>query len=471
MKKKYVKCIALAMILCVGFFIGCKDDLPDGWHTIEISGEYLESEGAVGIYVDVPENVPYVYVTRYDSIGPDNYITYQMPSYRVNPEDGYLTQQLLSPGKHTIKDPYVNAGKSYKYCVEFYSESDVYESQDITVTVPAESNKNDDFANANAVGFQVEWDKITHTFSWKLPPNCTNIPENVDADSGLPYTWDLRLDYGEFEEFDAPPASAFYSVDSPHNAYQEILQKDKLGQTYNINQIELSMVFNQNSDNHNLDITKPFCTYQYAKKLDLSVGTYPQSVTFPTEAEYLSQFVGEWVQPDLTVTTLKADRSYTSTSSNNKVNSGTYFFGETNGSCCVKLNETYGSNVVYDMQFDKDTLYVYDENIYLVKKQNEDIDISSCNCIVVAGNDLHDQISYYIGSNNSVEIWFSGNSLIAEYKLEGSYEVNGNTITIKATNEDDVECYYFRGVVSSEFDIYCTYLTYDGNEYIGEAYF
>ena len=30
MKKNYVKYIALAMILCVGFFAGCKDDLPDG---------------------------------------------------------------------------------------------------------------------------------------------------------------------------------------------------------------------------------------------------------------------------------------------------------------------------------------------------------------------------------------------------------------------------------------------------------
>lgn len=177
MKKNYVKYIVLAMILCVGFFAGCKDDLPDGWHTIKISGEYLESEGAVGIYVDIPENVRCVYVKRYDSIGPDNYITYEMPSYRVNPDDEFnytVDQELLSPGKHTIKDPYVNAGKSYKYCVDFSTDSenfDWYESQDITVTVPAESNKNDDFANATVTGYNLTWDKETHTFTWQTPPN------------------------------------------------------------------------------------------------------------------------------------------------------------------------------------------------------------------------------------------------------------------------------------------------------------
>ena len=457
MKKNYVKYIALAMILCVGFFAGCKDDLPDGWHTIEISGEYLESEGAVGIYVDIPENVRCVYVKRYDSIGPDNYITYEMPSYRVNPDDEFdytTTQELLSPGKHTIKDPYVNAGKSYKYCVDFPSESgDWYESQDITVTVPAENNKNDDFANATVTGYNLTWDKETHTFTWQTPPTFTGIPENLDGDKGLSDDYSLSIWYGESPGPGEPhPASMWYSSGNPSNVSHESVTPKNVGQTFPVTSISLSIGKNGDTTDHTLDISKPCCRYQYEKALSLNLGTHPESVTFPTEAEYFSKFVGTWVQPDLSVTTMYNSGEYSTTSSTGAtgISRGTYSLSE--NSWDLQFTESNGTK--YDVSFDNDTLYLYGEEIhrYLVKKQSENIVLEDYG----AGFHVYD-------GPHDISFW-----LDPEYKLLlggqfgeeiGTYSIAGNTITLK-DSEDNI---ILTGVVNSESHIFYCYHTPDNN--------
>lgn len=458
MKKNYVKYIALAMILCVGFFIGCKDDLPDGWHTIEISGEYLESEGAVGIYVDVPENVPYVYVTRYDSIGPDNYITYQMPSYRVNPEDEYnatYTQQLLSPGKHTIKDPYVNAGKSYKYRVEFPTDSenfDWYESQNITITVPAESNKNDDFANATVTGYNLTWDKETHTFTWQTPPTFTGIPENLDGDNGLSDDYSLDICYGESSGPGEPhPASMWYSSAHPSNVSQESVTPKKAGQTFSVTSISISIGKNGNTSDSTLDISKPYCSYQYEKALSLNLGTHPESVTFPTEAEYFSKFVGTWVQPDLSVTTMNISGAYSTTNSTGAagISSGTYSLSE-NG---YDLQFTESNGTKYDVNFDNDTLYFWDEENYryLVKKQSANIVLEDYG----AGFHVYDGTQY-------ISFWLDpeGKILDGQFGEEiGAYSIAGNTITLRDLDSNII----LTGVVNSESDIFYCYHTPDNN--------
>ncbi len=457
---KVFKCIALTMILCVGFFAGCKEeDLPDGWHTIEISGEYLESEGAIGIYVDLPENIPYVYVTRYDSIGPDNYITYQMPSYRVNPEDEYnatYTQQLLSPGKHTIKDPYVNAGKSYKYCVDFSSESDVYESQDITITVPEESNKNDDFANATVTGYNLTWDKETHTFTWQTPPTFTGIPENLDGDKGLSDDYSLYICYGESPEGEPHPANMWYSSDNSSNVFHESVTPKKAGQTFPVTSISLSIGKNGNTSDHTLDISKPYCSYQYEKALGLNLGTHPESVTFPTEAEYFSKFVGTWVHPDLSVTTMNISGAYSTTNSTGAtgISSGTYSLSE-NGS---DLQFTESNGTKYDVNFDNDTLYFWDEEIYryLVKKQSENI--------VLEGNEYFTVWEV----SPSVEFHFaSGKKLLnSQFGDEiGTYSIAGNTITLRDLESNII----LTGVVNSESDIFYCYHTPDNDIIIGDS--
>lgn len=458
---KVFKLFALTMILCVGFFAGCKEeDLPDGWHTIEISGEYLESEGAVGIYVDIPENIPYVYVTRYDSIGPDNYITYQMPSYRDNPDDESdytTTQQLLSPGKHTIKDPYVNAGKSYKYCVDFYSESgDWYESQDITVTVPAESNKNDDFANATVTGYNLTWDKETHTFTWQTPPTFTGIPENLDGDKGLSDDYSLYIWYGESPEGEPHPANMWYSSGNPSNVFHESVTPKKAGQTFSVTSISLSIGKNGDTPDHTLDISKPYCSYQYEKALSLDLGTHPESVTFPTEAEYFSKFVGTWVQPDLSETTMNISGAYSTTSSTGAtgISRGTYSLSE--NSWDLQFTESNGTK--YDVSFDNDTLYLFGEEIhrYLVKKQSEDIVIEENEYFTVW--EVSPSVEFHFASGNKLLNSYFGDEI-------GTYSIAGNTITLRDLESNII----LTGVVNSESDIFYCYHTPDNDIIIGDS--
>lgn len=452
---KVFKLLALTMILCVGFFAGCKEeDLTDGWHTIEISGEYLESEGAVGIYVDIPENVRCVYVTRYDSIGPDNYITYEMPSYRVNPDDEYdytTTQELLSPGKHTIKDPYVNAGKSYKYCVDFPSESgDWYESQDITVTVPAESNKNDDFANATVTGYNLTWDKETHTFTRQTPPTFTGIPENLDGDKGLSDDYSLYICYGESPEGEPHPASMWYSSGNPSNVFHESVTPKKAGQTFSVTSISISIGKNGNTQDHTLDISKPYCSYQYEKALSLNLGTHPESVTFPTEAEYFSKFVGTWVQPDLSETTMNISGAYSTTSSTGAtgISRGTYSLSE--NSWDLQFTESNGTK--YDVSFDNDTLYLFGEEIhrYLVKKQSEDIVIEESGDYITVYDDT--QISFWLDPEDKILDDQFGEEI-------GDYSIAGNTITLRDSGGNII----LTGVVNSESKIFYCYHTPDNN--------
>lgn len=452
---KVFKLFALAMILCVGFFAGCKEeDLPDGWHTIEISGEYLESEGAVGIYVDLPENVRCVYVKRYDSIGPDNYITYQMPPFRANPDDESdytYDQQLLSPGKHTIKDPYVNAGKSYKYCVDFYSESgDWYESQDITITVPAESNKNDDFANATVTGYNLTWDKETHTFTWQTPPTFTGIPENLDGDNGLSDDYSLYICYGESPEGEPHPANMWYSSGNPSNVFHESVTPKKAGQTFSVTSISLSIGKNGNTLDHTLDISKPYCGYQYEKALSLNLGTHPESVTFPTEAEYFSKFVGTWVQPDLSVTTMDISGAYSTTNSTGAtgISRGTYSLSE-NGS---DLQFTESNGTKYDVNFDNDTLYFYGDEIYryFVKKQSENIVIEEFGDFISVYDDT--QISFWLDSEGKILDDQFGEEI-------GAYSIAGNTITLRDLESNII----LTGVVNSESDIFYCYHTPDND--------
>lgn len=479
---KIFKLFALAMILCVGFFTGCEDintsnKYESGEKTITISGEYVnEQSGYVAIYVDIPEGVNSIYVDRGDNSDTwvdTFYICYEKPG----------CSQELAAGKHIIKDPYVNAGKSYNYTVSFRNPNASYESQVLSVDVPEEIEKKDDFANTSVTHVNLTWDKEHHSFTWtfdenKDEPNWINMPENMDnyeneEDDQIECT--STIFYGQ-KENGIYPAQAWSKNGGIWAPERQFLNERNLGKTFPVSLIIISLEYNGTVQSTPDNV--PYCRYRYEKEIPVGspIGSYPQSISFLSEQEHIAQFEGTWVAPDLETITFDADGNYSTQPSP--------FTDRTLLSSSGKASVVYDTSCElsinrYDLQWEEDILYSEDEIQYdvlgmydsshitnLVKKQETDRDFINWSVQVfkLAGDkyfetericDIHfyenNECIVYDGSGTSTELY------------TGTYSVDGNTVTMKDSNND----VRFTAVVSeNDIDHYC-YKT-DSGEYIVE---
>ena len=478
--KKIFKLFALAMILCVGFFTGCEDintsnTNESGEKTITISGEYVnEQSGYVAIYVDIPEGVNSIYVDRGDNSdtwGEAFYICYEKPG----------SSQELSAGKHIIKDPYVNAGKSYNYTVSFLNPNAFYESQVLTVDVPEEIEKKDDFANISVTDVNLTWDKEHHSFTWtfdedKDEPNWINMPENMD---NYENEWDDQIEctstifYGQ-KENGTYPAQAWSIHGGTLAPERQLLNERNLGKTFPVSSIIINLEYNGNVQSTPDNV--PYCRYRYEKEIPVGspIGSYPQSISFSSEQEHIAQFEGTWVAPDLETITFNADGSYSTQPSP--------FTGRTplnsSGQASVVYDTSYELSINrYDLQWEQDTFYTGDEKRYdilgmyisssyshitnLVKKQETDRDFINWSVQVEPYDGFEwtriCDISFY--ENNECIVYDDSGTGTELYR--GTYSVDGNTVTMKDSNND----VRFTAVVSENgIDCYC-YKT-DSGEYI-----
>lgn len=463
---KIFKLFALAMILCVGFFTGCEDintsnKYESGEKTITISGEYVnEQSGYVAIYVDIPEGVTNIYVYRGDMLlGASHYIDYSI-----------LEGQELAVGQHVIKDYYVNAGKSYNYTVSFSSNHNVYESQVLTVDVPEGIEKKDDFANTYVTDVNLTWDKEHHSFIWtfdedKDEPNWINMPENMD---NYENEWDDRsliIFYGQKE-------NGAYPVEACSGRGEMRLNENTIGKTFSVSSIIISLMYNWNVQSTPDNV--PYCRYCYEKEIPVGspIGSYPQSISFPSEQEYIAQFEGTWVAPDLETITFNADGSYSTQPSpftdrtplNSSGQAGVVYDGT---SYELSINR-------YNFTWEQDTFYTGDEKRYdilgmydsshshitnLVKKQETDIIYRSIQVDQGYGYERTRICEIYFNENNECIVYDGSGTLTELYR--GTYSVDGNTVTMKDSNND----VRFTAVVSENgIDNYC-YKT-DSGEYI-----
>ena len=468
---KIFKLFALAMILCVGFFTGCEDintsnKYESGEKTITISGEYVnEQSGYVAIYVDIPEGVNRIYVYRGDMLlGANHYIDYSI-----------FEGQELAVGQHVIKDYYVNAGKSYNYTVSFVNPNTNYKSQVLTVTVPEEIEKNNDFSNILATDINLAWDKEHHSFKWtfgeyEYEPHWINMPErNFEiGDNDISYC-DLEINYGVKDNGSYPVSIGSGSA----TGYEKMrLNENTIGKTFSVSSIIIRCEY------HDLGRraanNEPYCIYCYEKEVPIGspIGSYPQSISFPSEQEYIAQFEGTWVAPDLETITFNADGSYSTQPSP--------FTDRT------PLNSSGQASVVYDTGYDlsingynftweKDNFYLGDEMRYdilgmyssssyshitnLVKKQETDIDFIYSSIQVYQNDDEWTRICIIDFNENNECVVCDGSETSELYR--GTYSVDGNTVTMKDSNND----VRFTAVVSENgIDNYC-YKT-DSGEYI-----
>lgn len=469
---KIFKLFALAMILCVGFFTGCEDINTSNTYessekTITISGEYVnEQSGYVAIYVDIPEGISNIYVYRGDMLLGDHYIDYSI-----------FEGQELAVGQHVIKDYYVNAGKSYNYTVSFSNHNAFYESQVLTVDVPEGIEKKDDFANTYVTDVNLTWDKEHHSFTWtfdedKDEPNWINMPENMD---NYENEWNdqiectLTIFYGQ-KENGAYPAEAWSKNGSIGTPEEMRLNENTIGKTFSVSSIIISLVYNGNVQSTPDNV--PYCRYCYEKEVPVGspIGSYPQSISFPSEQEYIAQLEGTWVAPDLETITFNADGSYSTQPSpftdrtplNSSGQAGVVYDGT---SYELSINR-------YNLQWENDTIYTEDEVQYdilglydsshshianLVKKQETDYYFSSFQ--VYDGFEWTTRICEIFFNENNECVVRDGSETSELYR--GTYSVDGNTVTMKDSNND----VRFTAVVSENgIDHYC-YKT-DSGEYI-----
>lgn len=472
--KKIFKLFALAMILCVGFFTGCEDINTSNTYessekTITISGEYVnEQSGYVAIYVDIPEGVKDISVYRGDVLlGASHYIDYSI-----------FEGQELAAGQHVIKDYYISAGKSYKYNLSFWEDYNTYyKSQVLTVTVPEEIEKNNDFSNILATDINLAWDKEHHSFKWtfgehEYEPHWINMPERNfeigDNDNSYCY---LAINYGVKDNGSYPVSIG--SSTGWLDPEKMPLNENTIGKTFSVSSIIIRCEYHDLGRAAN---NEPYCIYRYEKEVPIGspIGSYPQSISFPSEQEYIAQFEGTWVAPDLETITFNADGSYSTQPSP--------FTDRT------PLNSTGQAGVVYDnnynnydlsingynFKWEDDTKFTEDEMRYdvlgmydsshsritnLIKKQETDIGFSFYSF----------QVSNLAGDKRLCEIYFNENNECIVYDGSGTatelyrgiYSVDGNTVTMKDSNND----VRFTAVVSENgTDHYC-YKT-DSGEYI-----
>ena len=469
--KKIFKLFALAIILCVGFFTGCEDINTSNKYesdekTITISGEYVnEQSGYVAIYVDIPEGVYSIVVDRGDMLlGASDYIDYSM-----------FEGQELAAGQHVIKDYYVNAGKSYNYTVSFVTSNALCESQVLTVDVPEGIEKKDDFANTYVTDINLAWDKEHHSFKWtfdedKDEPNWINMPEKNfeigDNDNSDCY---LVIKYGVEDNGSYPVSIGSYT--GWLSPAKMPLNENTIGKTFSVSSIIIHCEY------HNLGRAannEPYCIYRYAKEVPIgsSIGSYPQSISFPSEQEYIAQFEGTWVAPDLETITFNADGSYSTQPSP--------FTDRTPLNSSGQAGVVYDNNYnIYDLsingynfKWEEDLFYTEDEIQYdvlgmydsshshitnLIKKKETDYYFSSFQ--VYDGFEWTRICEIFFNENNECVVCDGSGTGTELYR--GTYSVDGNTVTMKDSNND----VRFTAVVSENgIDRYC-YKT-DSGEYI-----
>lgn len=472
--KKIFKLFALAMILCVGFFTGCEDintsnTYESGEKTITISGEYVnEQSGYVAIYVDIPEGVDSIVVDRGDILlGAVNYIDYSI-----------FEGQELAAGQHVIKDYYISAGKSYKYNLSFWKDYNTYyKSQVLTVTVPEEIEKNNDFSNISATDINLAWDKEHHSFKWtfgehEYEPHWINMPERNfeigDNDNSYCY---LAINYGVKDNGSYPVSIG--SSTGWLDPEKMPLNENTIGKTFSVSSIIIRCEYHDLGRAAN---NEPYCIYRYEKEVPIGspIGSYPQSISFSSEQEHIAQFEGTWVAPDLETITFNADGSYSTQPSP--------FTGRTplnsSGQASVVYDTSYELSINrYDLQWEQDTFYTGDEKRYdilgmyisssyshitnLVKKQETDRDFINWSVQVEPYDGFEwtriCDISFY--ENNECIVYDDSGTGTELYR--GTYSVDGNTVTMKDSNND----VRFTAVVSENgIDCYC-YKT-DSGEYI-----
>jgi hypothetical protein len=475
---KIFKLFALAMILCVGFFTGCEDintsnKYESGEKTITISGEYVnEQSGYVAIYVDIPEGISNIYVYRGDMLlGASHYIDYSI-----------FEGQELAVGQHVIKDYYISAGKSYNYTVSFDNPNTNYKSQVLTVTVPEEIEKNNDFSNILATDINLAWDKEHHSFKWtfgedKDEPQWINMPERNfeigDNDNSYCY---LEINYGVKDNgsYLVSIGSGFWSFT---DWFKMCLNENTIGKTFSVSSIIIRCEYpdlGRRAANN-----EPYCIYCYEKEVPIGspIGSYPQSISFPSEQEHIAQFEGTWVAPDLETITFNADGSYSTQPSpftdRTPLNSS--------GQASVVYDNDYDLSINgYNFMWEKDNFYAGEEMRYdilgmyssssyshitnLVKKQETDIDFINRDIQVFISGDKYSETErlciIYFNENNECVVR-DGSETSELYR--GTYSVDGNTVTMKDSNND----VRLTAVVSENgIDNYC-YKT-DSGEYIVE---
>ena len=251
------------------------------------------------------------------------------------------------------------------------------------------------------------------------------------------------------------------------------LNENTIGKTFSVSSIIIRCEY------HDLGRraanNEPYCIYCYEKEVPIGspIGSYPQSISFPSEQEYIAQFEGTWVAPDLETITFNADGSYSTQPSP--------FTDRT------PLNSSGQAGVVYDtgddlsingynFTWEQDTFYTGDEKRYdilgmyssssyshitnLVKKQETDIDyLSSIQVYQGDGYESTRICEIYFNENNECIVYDGSGTSTELYR--GTYSVDGNTVTMKDSNND----VRFTAVVSeSGIDNYC-YKT-DSGEYI-----
>lgn len=471
---KIFKLFALAMILCVGFFTGCEDintsnKYESGEKTITISGEYVnEQSGYVAIYVDIPEGVDSIVVDRGDILlGAVNYIDYSI-----------FEGQELAAGQHVIKDYYISAGKSYKYNLSFWKDYNTYyKSQVLTVTVPEEIEKNNDFSNISATDINLAWDKEHHSFKWtfgehEYEPHWINMPERNfeigDNDNSYCY---LAINYGVKDNGSYPVSIG--SSTGWLDPEKMPLNENTIGKTFSVSSIIIRCEYHDLGRAAN---NEPYCIYRYEKEVPIGspIGSYPQSISFPSEQEYIAQFEGTWVAPDLETITFNADGSYSTQPSpftdRTPLNSS--------GQAGVVYDNNYNNYDLsingYNFKWEDDTKFTEDEMRYdvlgmydsshsritnLIKKQETSISFRFYSFQVsnLAGGERLCEI--YFNENNECIVYDGSGTATELYR--GTYSVDGNTVTMKDSNND----VRFTAVVSeSGTDHYC-YKT-DSGEYI-----
>lgn len=422
----------LALFSLSAFFISCSDSVEESYD-YAIQTSYLQDENCAAITVTLPSCVRYVQVERSDNL----YINYQ------------LKNSFLPEGENIIKDPFVTKGKTYTYKLTvgieisgvfdpLNSSTDTYFSNKSSVTIPEDSTAENDFTDANC-SVDFSYDKNTGFTDNSPDPVITNLPENI-KNQYLFYEHRILYDGADiyfrrhkgnysFDSYTYMNASVQGKSLKAKNAWLDIY--------YDPN--DFNYYFNPEEELENPPYKEYNCSYGYRKEIEAPASKYP-TITLMTKEEYLTPFKGTYCFADLKTLTINDDFTYTVDSDNiHNLKGGSVDIAETSKdigySTDLVLKDSNGST--YNLTKEADDCfceYVYTgyqpgTGISFIKKADSltNTNLNNLQFSKIASD--NDSEHYYYG--------FNSDSKVTGFNSEeiGTYELSGNTITIKDNTE------------------------------------
>lgn len=419
----------------------------------------LQEGDKVRLDLTLPEGVSYVQVYRKE-VGNDSSGTYELSCSMPCTETG--EDQYFSAGDFSIVDKFVDGGKTYSYCVKYNYNSESISTEEKEITVNGSSLNA--FSKYVPTTFGISWDSDSCEFSLSQLPtwNVTSMPDGVNVAIELSYhTEGFSTDVSyRNEELEENTKKIIYPNEKSFG--KELFSSNKI-----------SIDFWENWELENYTLPKYGYEYKIEINSDLSNFSVPETITIPTKEKFFEKYEGVWVTSDLSTLTLNKDRTFVLDCSNDELDcKGSYSanrgdidnFAPT--SCIPLISEdgtVYYFNLDVEVAGGNNYIHTLTKNegwetttlAYFFQKQEVDIDIFGKKIEFCIYDSVENRSLILTLNDGEISLTDLDNPE-TEISAVCTYEIDGNTIIVKAKWEGDTEeKILIKGVFTEEDSIPC----------------